>query len=434
LRKNVLLTIGGNIVYAASQWLLLVVLAKLGDTSSVGLFSLSLAINTPVLVLTKLQLRAIQVTDAKEEYSFEQYLSLRMYCSILTFAIVVPIAFLVSDHVHATLIILVLTLAKAIEMIGDMFNGLLQKYERMDLISLSLVIKGASSVAVFGLMLWATDDLLWGSVGLAIIWGVLLVLMDARMAVGVMKEKAEGKKMSAIFAEGSVLLFKDRRIRSLLMLALPMGIAGVLNALASNIPRYVVQHDLNTFALGIFSGIAYLVVAGDTIVGAFGQTVSPRLAKYYASCSVRPFVKLLSKSIVLAIGIGAMGVLVAVAGGKTILPILYNSDFTRYSNLFIWIMVAGGATYVVNVLGVGVTAMRRFKIQIPVHVMTNAAMLVLCPMLLGKFDLTGVAYAMTISSVLSALAYGAIILYSIAGMRKREEAGLQKPIREVHTG
>lgn len=419
LKKNVLLTIGGNMFYAASQWLLLVVLAKFGDTSSVGVFSLAMAINTPVLVLTKLQLRAIQVTDAKEEYAFGQYARLRAYCALLTFGIVAPIALFAADSPRMVAVILVLTLAKAIEMVSDIYYGLLQKKERMDLISLSLVVKGASSVGAFALLLWITDDLLWGSAALAVVWGLLLVFMDMRLA----RRVTRGESWSRRSGKGNV--------RSLLWLALPMGIAGVLNAVAGNIPRYVIQYDLNEFALGIFSGIAYLIVAGDTVVGAFGQAVSPRLANYYAANQIGPFVKLIGRTVMLALAVGAAGILVALAGGRYILPFLYNADYAGYTGLFVWVMVAGAATYAVNVLGVGVTAMRRFNIQIPIHVLANVLILVLCPLLLRQFGLTGVAYAMTIDSVVIALVFAAVLWRSIVAMRKRVRAERRNPVNEV---
>ena len=79
LRANFSWTFVGNIVYSFAQWGMLIVLARLGSPELVGQFSLGLAITAPVIMLTNMQLRAIQVTDTREEYTFGDYLGLKLF-------------------------------------------------------------------------------------------------------------------------------------------------------------------------------------------------------------------------------------------------------------------------------------------------------------------------------------------------------------------
>ena len=60
LRLNASWTFGGNLVYAACQWGMLVALAKFGSPELVGRFALALAVTAPVYMLTNLQLRAVE--------------------------------------------------------------------------------------------------------------------------------------------------------------------------------------------------------------------------------------------------------------------------------------------------------------------------------------------------------------------------------------
>ena len=53
------------------------VLAKLGTPEMVGQFTLGLAITTPLIMFTNLQLRAVQATDASRQYKFGDYFALR---------------------------------------------------------------------------------------------------------------------------------------------------------------------------------------------------------------------------------------------------------------------------------------------------------------------------------------------------------------------
>src|SRR5687767_8033419 len=65
LRRNFSWTLAGNVIYAACQWGILVVLAKLLAPESVGQFVLGVAVASPVFFLANLQLGSIQATDAK---------------------------------------------------------------------------------------------------------------------------------------------------------------------------------------------------------------------------------------------------------------------------------------------------------------------------------------------------------------------------------
>ena len=92
LKQNFSWTFVGNGVYQACQWGMLVVLAKLTSPEDVGQFALGLAVCAPVVMLTNLQLRAVQATDARGEYEFADYLGLRLLMTGLALAIITGIA------------------------------------------------------------------------------------------------------------------------------------------------------------------------------------------------------------------------------------------------------------------------------------------------------------------------------------------------------
>src|SRR4051812_23472007 len=81
LRRNFLETLSGNLVYAGCQSGVLVALAKLGTPQVVGVYALPLAITSPVMLLSNLQLREVQAPAARREYSPGEYLALRLLCT-----------------------------------------------------------------------------------------------------------------------------------------------------------------------------------------------------------------------------------------------------------------------------------------------------------------------------------------------------------------
>ena len=56
--------------------------------------------------------------------------------------------------------------------------------------------------------------------------------------------------------------FDQKTLIRLSLIAFPMGIQTMLASLATNIPRYVIDHDLGTAMLGKFAAMAYFLVAG----------------------------------------------------------------------------------------------------------------------------------------------------------------------------
>ena len=53
--------------------------------------------------------------------------------------------------------------------------------------------------------------------------------------------------------------------------ALPLTLAGLLISLNTNLPRYFIEIHLGEASLGIFSAMAYLIVAGGMLITSLGQ-------------------------------------------------------------------------------------------------------------------------------------------------------------------
>ncbi|MGD2165907.1 MAG: lipopolysaccharide biosynthesis protein, partial [Anaerolineae bacterium] len=94
LRANFSWTFVGNAIYAATQWGMLIVLAKLGSPEWVGQFALGLAITVPIMAFATLKTRLVQATDARHQYLFGDYLSLRLLTTGAAFLAILGAAIL----------------------------------------------------------------------------------------------------------------------------------------------------------------------------------------------------------------------------------------------------------------------------------------------------------------------------------------------------
>lgn len=424
LRRNFSWTFIGNAVYSACQWGMLVVLAKLGSPEMVGQFTLGLAITAPVFMLTNLQLRSLQATDAKHEYRFGDYLSLRLIGTLLALIVIVGVSLKAGYSWELFLVVMAIALAKAFEAISDVFYGLVQNYERMDRIALSLIIKGPLSLILMGIGVYLTHNVLGGVLGLAISWGAMLLIFDIRS--GAMLIESSPLAREDLAARNLLLpLWNLKTLVNLLWLSLPLGVVMMLISLNTNIPRYFIEQYLGARELGIFGAISYLMVAGNMVIGALAQSATPRLAKYYAANNSRAFRNLLLKLVAIGILVGGAAVLAAVVAGREILTILYRPEYAEQTDVFVLLMVAAGVSYVASFLGYGMTAARYFRIQMPLFMVVTGISALACFWLIPSKGLQGAAIALIIGAIIQAVFSLGVIshaLYKLDRYRDSETA------------
>ncbi len=398
LRVNFVWTLAGNVTYAGCQWGMLMLLAKLGSAEMVGEFSLGLAITAPVFMFANLNTRSVQATDAKREFAFGDYLGLRLVTTLLAVMVITGIVLATGYGWHTAAVVLLLGLAKAVESISDVFFGLLQQHERMDRIATSMILKGVLSLAALGAVVYATGSILLGAAVLAGAWAAVLVAYDVRSG--------------ALVQQGLRNLFPSWRAATLARLAwvaLPLGVVLMLISLNTNIPRYFLEGQYGLRDLGIFSAMAYLMVAGNTVVNALGHSASPRLARLYASGDRPAFRSLLGKLLLLGVALGVGGVLFALVAGPQVLTLLYKPEYAEHADVLVWLMVAAGLGWVVSFLGHGMTAARSFRIQAPLLLLVSLTTVIGCAVLVPSMGLVGAAVAMVIAAAVH-LAGAAVIV------------------------
>lgn len=416
LRKNFSWTFAGNVVYAASQWGILVVMAKLGTPEMVGQFALGLAVTAPVIMFANLQLRAVQATDARREYQFADYLGLRLITTLLAYLVIVGITLISGYGPDTTLVILFIGVAKSFEALSDVFFGLLQQRERMDRIAKSLMIEGPVTLAVMGIILYVTRSVVWATAGMAAVWGLQLFLYDRRSGFLILRLwSPDGIAWRLLRPR-----FRAATLARLVWLALPLGFVMMLISLNANIPRYFIERYLGKDQLGIFAAMAYLMVAGTTVISALGQSASPRLAQYYAQEDRNHFLRLLGRLLGIGLALGLAGAVAVFVAGREILNLFYGPEYAAHANVFVLIMIASGVGYLASFLGYGITAARYFRAQMPSFLLIACVTTIGSLLLIPTHGLRGAAATLMISAVAQFVLSGGIVFYAVSKLSMQE--------------
>jgi O-antigen/teichoic acid export membrane protein len=427
LRRNFSWTFIGNVVYAACQWGMMVILAKLGSPEMVGQFTLGLAVTAPVVMLTNLNLRAVQATDAKHQYAFGDYLSLRLIATILVLPAIAIIVFTTGYRSEVSAIILLVGVSKSLEAISDIFYGLFQQYERMDRIAISMTIKGPLSLILLGLGVYLSKSVVWGVIGLAIAQTIVLLVYDLSSAIFMLKDRTKVRSLessSLECAQKSTTGIKPSwnlgKSWMLLKLAIPLGCVMMLISLNISIPRYFIERYLGERELGIFAALAYLMVAGRLIIDALGQSAVARLAKYYLAGNSSSFRHLLLKLVAIALAIGTTAIVVASVAGKEILTLLYSSEYGDRADLFVWLMVVAAIDYVSSFLGHAMTAAQYFRIQTLLFATVTLTSALSCFLLLPSLGLQGIVFSLIIASLVQLFFSLGVIDYAICKIEQHK--------------
>jgi len=392
LRVSFSWTLAGNVIYAACQFGMLSVLAKLGSPSIVGQYALGLAITAPVFMLTNLQLRGVQATDARHEFEFADYFTLRLTSTLLGALVILLItAFAAYDITTKTVIVLVAG-AKAIETISDVIAGHLQKSERLDQVARALMIRGAVSVAIFAAVFWVSRNLITTVAALALAWMVVIVLYDFRVVSRLLGQHRRFFR----FSMGTQ--------KTLLSISWPLGVVMALASLNTNVPRYVLEHKLGAAELGIFASLAYLLTAISLIVMALGQSVCTRMARLFADCDIREFKALLGKLILFAAALGTVALGMALFAGRPVLTFVYRPEYAEHVDLLLLMIVDATLVAIGSFLGFGMTAARCFRSQMPIMAITVGTTVVFTLALVPRFGLMGAGYGLLIASFVRAAA------------------------------
>ncbi len=364
---------------------MLSVLAKLGSPSIVGQFTLGLAIAAPVFMFTNLQLRTVQATDVSAETGFANYFTLRLLATLLGLMVIVAVLPFVEASYAVRVVILLVAVSKCIECMSDVTAGLLQREERLKWVAISQMIRGIASVLAFSLTFAYSRNLALSVAAMSGAWLTVLALYDVR-------------NVRALIGRHEAFFHFDRReLWRLMMLGLPLGWVVFFASLNVNIPRYFLQHYRGLADQGIYASVAYLIVAINLVVMALSVSVTTRLARLFADCNYRQFVRLLTKLSMLGVLIAAVGVPMTFLVGRPLLTLLYSREYAEHVGLLALFVGVAGLSTIGSFLFCGMNAARSFHAQVPVYF---AAMLVGAAgsmLLVPHYGLIGAGIALLLS-------------------------------------
>ncbi|MBN2447248.1 MAG: oligosaccharide flippase family protein [Phycisphaerae bacterium] len=422
LRRNFSWTFVGNLTYTVARWVMLMVLAKLGDASAVGIYALGLSVCAPIEFLTSLHLRPALVTDTKHEYTYGQYIGLRLASATMTMilAAVAALVFLRRDTLETRLVVIILGVGTAIFGVREIFMGISEKNERMDVSGQSQMLLSVVALVAFTVAFLLSRSVVWAALSLVVARLTVLLAHDIPRARTVVAQHVH---------PGESLSFRPDWSRAMLgrlfLRVWPLGLAMAIGSFTNNTQHYFLKGYHGDASLGYYGAIVALTQGATILMNTLGIAASPRLAQVYVS-NRRGFYRLFLRLLGIALGLGLAFTLGAALFGEWILSLVFTPEYAQYADELVWLAIATTFMFAASMMSTTLTATRAFVAQLCVWFVVAPLTVLVSWLLVPTFGVQGAVWGRTASMLILLIAI-TTSLFTVLRRAARDQARMVRP-------
>jgi O-antigen/teichoic acid export membrane protein len=366
-------TLAGEVMFAAGQFGMLVVMARLGSEAALGRYALGIAIATPLFVITSLHLRPTYVVSDDSRFEFGDYFGLRLIGAPLALVMAAAWSFAIGHDTETLAMIALVAVTRLSELVSDMCHAAAGRAEKLRRVGIARALRGMLLLAATaGALVVGASPVV--AVGCGAIVGLMLTLLydlpTARQFVSVRPR------------------FDRERMLGLTKLAAPVGLAGGLLGLTMNTPAYVLEQVAGLEELGRYTAVTSVIYISGVLNMAMGSAAIPRLARLYEA-DTRGFVRVLLRLVGLAILLNGLIFAGCIVAGRMYLEVAYGEAYGVLEEELFYAGVIVIATGLANLLSQTLVAMKFFRLQFVISVATFIAGIGLSVWLVSTRGLVG---------------------------------------------
>lgn len=383
----------GSLCNAASTVVLTMVVTRLtGAGMEADIFGLALGVAQVMMTIGAFEVRPFQSTDLNEKYSFSDYFMFRIISCVLMM-VVTSVVILSSGYTEQkALIVFLLCLYRMLDAVSDLFQGLFQQHERLDISGKSLAIRVILCTLLFTICLAITRDLAASLIGMIVVSILWIWLYDAT------KVKCFAKMRWS---------FSFRSIQRLFLDCLPLFAGAFMLNYILNAPKYSV--DKFCEPLQKYWTIIFMPAAVINLFSIF--IFRPMLTTLAASWNLKHWDTFLAIIKKVLISLLFLTGLVLVGGyflGIPVLSLLYGMDLSAYRTELMVVLLGGGLSAYTTVLYYLITVMRKQYCILIGYAVPFLLSFILVPLFVQLWDLMGAAL-----SYLAIMAIQAVVLFAV---------------------
>ncbi len=384
MRKNIIWNAFGNIVYLGFQWVVTVMVTRLMGLEDAGVLSLAMSISASFQTIALFGIRNYQVSDINSKYSDGCYVCTRIITCLLSLAMCITFTLISRYDFNQFSAVFWFMIYRLSENFSDVFQGIMQKNNRLDIAGKGFAIRGMVTIAAFFIGYLLSKNLIVSLMFMALGSAILTFLFDFAMAGKLCGYKLKSEKRLCW------LLIRE---------AIPLCAYTFFFSAISTAPKYILEKMYDESVLGAYSSIfapALLIQAAASYI--FVPFVG-KFAELHNYHNLKALMKLVLKISFVIVIFALIIIVCAFLFGDWALKFLFGNTISEYTYLLFPILlcvIANSFTVLLCTLCVVVRAFKEL-------VISNAAGLffscVLTPVFISKFGVNGTSYGLISGSL-----------------------------------
>lgn len=318
LKENMLWNSIGSFFYLVCTWLTTVLVVRLSASySDSGSLAVAMAVGNITSTIVFFKTRPVQVGCKETEYSAADFIGFKILCSAMAlFISLIYTAFTVDIANYSTTFFYILF--KIIETYIDVYHGIFQQNDRLDIAGKSQMIRGVLVVASFSIGLSIFRNLLYSIILMALTTLLVAIFYDRRMA----------SKFTQAHAKYDI-----DKIKQIARTCFPGFISCLLISLVVSQTRQSYAIRYGNELLGVYAAVATPTVVIQAIANYLYAPLYKPISDALNAHDKGWISQLLNKVIAIILLLLIVGCLISAFLGSFALSLLYSPSISIHSNL-----------------------------------------------------------------------------------------------------
>ena len=392
----------GSLCNAFVSVILMMIITRITGEKDGGIFALAFAAAQLMFTIGGFEMRVYQSTDVNEVFKFKHYLASRIItCSIMLIATFIY-TFSKGWTGTTAIIVILMSFYKLIEALSDVFQGLFQQHERLDLAGKSLALRVITSIIVFTITLYLFKNLSLASLFSVIVSIICFITYDLSQAKKFIKLEVN---------------FDIDILKKLLITCLPLFITAFLIMSVYNSPKLAIDKFLNYETQAYFN-ILFMPASVINLLNIVFRPLLTTMAMHWNNNNIKKFLSIITFIISSLIGLTFVTIIGGYFLGLPILSIMYGCDLSPYRKELIIILTGGGFCALSNILSNIITIMRQQQKLVYAYIITWASSFIISNRLVESYGIYGASISYLILMIIFFLLILSLFFISLSTSKK----------------
>lgn len=325
--KNFIWNLLGSLIYALSTILLTIITTRIVGEYHGGDFAIALGTAQIMAAIGYYEVRTIQVTDLHQEYQFPDYVYHRFFSTAMMMVVSIGFVWIKAYSFAKGMLVLLLCGWKMLDTFADVFEGLFQQKERLDISGCSMFTRTLLSTLSYMICLFFTGDM-YISVVIAIVVSIICIILFNLM----------------IYPEFDHARWKFSKARfiNLCKACFPLFAGVFMFSYISNASRYAIDAKLGANEVTYFTAVFLPVSTINLVSGFIFKPFLTTFAAKWETDSPRQFAVMMAKFVLMIAVITLVTIIGGYLLGIPVLSFLYGLNLSPYRWDLVLLLLGGG--------------------------------------------------------------------------------------------